>query len=111
VGLGCGGGGCSDPILRWNSAPPLATLVTLLQADIPLAHRRFFYATGDVDFLAASWPTLNATCRFWECRFMRSDSVGPNGPPGYGPHCSPKDGSGNWTVPNVIPPDESAGAC
>ena len=57
----------------------------------------------------ASWPSLNATCRFWECRFTRTDSAGPNGPPGYGPNCSAKDGSGNWTVHFVVPPDESAG--
>ena len=84
-------------------------VANIFQADIPLAHRRYFYATNDSSFLAASWPTLNATCRFWACRFTRTDSVEPNGPPGYGPNCSAKDGIGNWTVHNVIPPDESAG--
>jgi trehalose/maltose hydrolase-like predicted phosphorylase len=80
-----------------------------INADIPLSHRRFYYATGDDEFLSAAWPLLNATCRFWACRFTRIDSVGPNGPAGYGPNCGPKDGAGNWTLLNVIPPDESAG--
>ena len=67
-----------------------------------------YYATGDNDFLAAAWPALNETCRFWECRFRRTDSTGISPPAGYAPKCSPKDGVGNWTVYGVIPPDESA---
>lgn len=79
-----------------------------IDADVPLAHRRFFYATGDTDFLAESWPLLNATCRFWACRFTRTDSSGPP-PPGFALNCSAKNGAGNWTLHNVIPPDESSG--
>jgi hypothetical protein len=80
-----------------------------ISSDIPLAWRRFYYATGDETFLASAWPALNATCAFWECRFTRTDSAGPLGPAGYGPNCSSKDGTGNWTVKGVISPDESSG--
>ena len=80
-----------------------------ISADVPLSHRKHFYATGDLEFLAASWPLLNGTCSFWACRFQHVDAVGPLGPPGYGPQCAPKDGVGNFTVLNVIPPDESSG--
>ena len=79
-----------------------------ISADIPLSWRRFYYATGDKAWLVSAWPALNQTCRFWECRFTRTDSTGP-APAGYGPSCSPKTGSGNWTVKQVIPPDESRG--
>ena len=77
-----------------------------LNADVPLAWRRFYYATGDKAWLASAWPHLNETCRFWGCRFTRTDSSGP-APAGYAQNCSAKDGSGNWTVKRVIPPDES----
>lgn len=80
-----------------------------ISSDIPLAWRRFYYATGDKAWLASAWPALNETCRFWECRFTRTDSTGPLGPAGYGPNCSSKDGAGNFTVRGVIPPDESSG--
>ena len=43
-------------------------------ADIPLSLRKFYYATGDREFLSASWRLLNETCRFWECRFTRVSS-------------------------------------
>lgn len=79
-----------------------------LNADIPLAFRRFFYATGDKAWLATAWPQLNASCVFFECRFTRTDSSGP-APAGYPSGCSPKDGAGNWTLKRVIPPDESRG--
>ena len=46
-----------------------------ISADIPLAHRRYFLATGDLSFLSDSWPTLNSTCRFWACRFTRLVSI------------------------------------
>ncbi len=58
-----------------------------ISADIPLAMRKFFYATGDKQWLASSWPLLNATCIFWACRFRRIDSVASNPPAGYGPNC------------------------
>lgn len=76
-----------------------------ISADIPLAWRRFYYATGNKTFLAEAWPALNQTCTFWACRFTRTDSKGANGPGA----CSAKDGSGNWTVKSVICPDESSG--
>ena len=47
-----------------------------ISADIPLAHRKYFLATGDMQFLRDDWPLLNASCRFWACRFGRVDSVG-----------------------------------
>ena len=78
-----------------------------LDADIPLALRKYYYATGDEGFLTSAWPLLNATCRFWECRFTRVDSAG-SAPPGYPSGCSPKNGVGNWTVRGVISPDESS---
>jgi protein-glucosylgalactosylhydroxylysine glucosidase len=56
----------------WTSIDPRNDLSeNHISADIPLAHRRFFLATGDRAFLEAAWPSLNATCRFWECRFTR----------------------------------------
>lgn len=79
-----------------------------INADIPLAMRRYWYATGDKAWLAEAWPALNATCRFWECRFTRTDSAGAV-PPGYAPNCSAKDGSGPFTLHFVLPPDESRG--
>ena len=79
-----------------------------ISADIPLAHRKYFLATGDMKFLRDDWSLLNATCRFWECRFGRVDSAG-GPPPGYAKGCAPKDGRGNWTVLRVVSPDESAG--
>ncbi len=79
-----------------------------ISADIPLAWRKFYYATGDKAWLATAWPALNATCRFWACRFQRTDSSGP-APPGYGPACAGKDGVGNWTVHGIITPDEASG--
>lgn len=78
-----------------------------LNADVPLAWRRFYFATGDAAWLASAWPHLNETCRFWACRFERTDSAGGPPPAGYSANCSAKDGSGNWTVKRVIPPDES----
>ena len=80
-----------------------------ISADIPLALRKFYYMSGDKEWLTSVWPILNETCRFWACRFTRIDSTGPSGPPGYAVNCSAKDGSGNWTVKGVIPPDESSG--
>jgi trehalose/maltose hydrolase-like predicted phosphorylase len=80
-----------------------------ISADIPLALRKFYYASGDKQFLGSIWPMLNETCRFWACRFTRVDSTGPAGPIGYAANCSAKDGIGNWTLKNVIPPDESSG--
>jgi protein-glucosylgalactosylhydroxylysine glucosidase len=79
-----------------------------ISADIPLALRKFYYATGDSSFLAEAWPLLSSTCSFWECRFSRVDAQG--GPePGAAQACGAKDGSGNWTVLQVITPDESSG--
>jgi len=78
-----------------------------LNADVPLAWRRFYYATGDAAFLAEAWPHLNETCRFWACRFQRTDSAGGAPPAGFSANCSAKDGAGNFTVKQVIPPDES----
>ena len=78
-----------------------------LNADVPLAWRRYFYATGDEAWLASAWPHLNETCRFWACRFERTDSAGGPPPAGFAANCSAKDGTGNWTVKRVIPPDES----
>ena len=75
-----------------------------LDADVPLAFRKFYYASGDKAFLAAAWPQLNATCRFWECRLSRADSA-----PGAGGGCRGKDGAGNFTARHVITPDESSG--
>jgi hypothetical protein len=80
-----------------------------INADLPLAWRRLWLATGDVGLLRTMWPALNATCAFWACRFRRVDSTGVAPPPGYGPACSPKDGVGNWTLHGVICPDESSG--
>ena len=80
-----------------------------ISADIPLAHRKYFLATGDMQFLRDDWPLLNATCKFWECRFGRVDSTGGPPPPGYAKGCAAKDGRGNWTVLRVVSPDESAG--
>jgi hypothetical protein len=82
-----------------------------LDSDIPLAWRKFYYATGDEEFLRAAWPSLNATCTFWECRLTRSDSPpgGPGGAPGYPPGCYSKAGVGNWTARQVITPDERSG--
>ena len=80
-----------------------------ISADIPLAHRKYFLATGDMQFLRDDWPLLNASCRFWACRFGRVDSVGKVAPPGYAKGCAAKDGHGNWTVRRVVSPDESAG--
>ena len=80
-----------------------------ISADIPLAHRKYFLATGDMQFLRDDWPLLNATCKFWECRFGRVDSTNGPPPPGYAKGCAAKDGRGNWTVLNVVSPDESAG--
>ena len=77
-----------------------------LNADVPLAWRRFYYATGDKAWLASTWPHLNETCRFWECRFQRTDSSGP-APAGYAQNCSAKNGVGNFTLHRTIPPDES----
>lgn len=89
-----------------------------ISADIPLAMRKYFYATGDKQWLQdTAWPVLNQTCAFWACRFTRTNSsnsisdaaspAGLNG--GYGPACSSKAGTGNWTVKQVICPDESSG--
>jgi len=75
-----------------------------ISADIPLAWRRYYFATGDITWLASSWPALKQTCVYWECRFTRTDSVGAVGPG----KCSPKDGKGNFTILNVICPDESS---
>ena len=80
-----------------------------ISADIPLFIRKLWHASGDGALLADAWPLLNETCRFWECRFTRTDSVGRAPPPGAARNCSAKDGVGNWTVRRVIPPDESAG--
>ena len=77
-----------------------------LNADVPLAWRKHYYTSGDKAWLASAWPHLNETCRFWACRFQRTDSKGP-APPGYAANCSSKDGVGNYTVHAVIPPDES----
>eukprot|EP00759_Apiculatamorpha_spiralis_P007013 PhF_6_TR14172/c0_g1_i2/m.22681/K22078/PGGHG, ATHL1; protein-glucosylgalactosylhydroxylysine glucosidase len=79
-----------------------------ISADIPLSWQKYFYVTGDVAWLNRTWPALRDTCVFWECRFQRTDSVGGS-PAGFGPSCSAKDGSGNFTVHNVISPDESSG--
>jgi hypothetical protein len=79
-----------------------------ISADIPLAMRKFYYTTGDKVWLSSTWQMLNETCRFWACRFTRIDSSGPSGPPGYAVNCSAKDGTGNFTLKNVIPPDESS---
>lgn len=79
-----------------------------ISSDIPLAWRKYYYATDDKVFLQNAWPALNNTCKFWECRLQRTDSTGP-APPGYNTNCSPKNGVGNWTVHSVIPPDESSG--
>ena len=62
-----------------------------------------------MQFLHDDWPLLNATCKFWECRFGRVDSAKGPPSPGYAKGCAAKDGSGNWTVLNVVSPDESAG--
>ena len=79
-----------------------------LDADVPLAHRKFFYASGDINFLRESWPLLEGSCLFWQCRFTRTDSSGPP-PSEYPTGCSAKNGVGNWTVKHVITPDESSG--
>lgn len=80
-----------------------------ISADIPLAMRKFFYTTNDLDFLREAWPALNATCTFWECRFRRINSKYPCSGVYSTSGCSPKDGIGNWSVWNVVPPDEGAG--
>jgi hypothetical protein len=77
-----------------------------LNADVPLAFRKYYYATGDKGWLESTWPHLNETCRFLACRFQRTDSTG-QAPPGYSANCSAKNGNGNWTLKHVIPPDES----
>lgn len=79
-----------------------------ISADIPLALRKLYYATGDRALLRDIWPLLNETCRFWECRFSRVDATGP-APPGAGAACGGKDGTGNFTVLRVMTPDESRG--
>jgi hypothetical protein len=79
-----------------------------LDADIPLAQRKLFYATNDTDFLRSGWPLLNATCTFWQCVLTRADSSGPP-PAGWPSGCAGKDGTGNWTARHVITPDESSG--
>jgi hypothetical protein len=79
-----------------------------LDADIPLAQRKLFYATNDTAGLRRAWPLLNATCFFWECVLTRVDSTGPP-PPGWPSGCAGKDGAGNYTVRHVITPDESSG--
>jgi len=81
-----------------------------LDADIPLAWRTLFYATGDAGFLREAWPALNATCALWQCRFTRTDTpAGAPPPPGWPAACASHAGAGNWTVKRVIPPDESSG--
>jgi trehalose/maltose hydrolase-like predicted phosphorylase len=81
-----------------------------ISADIPLAWRRFYYGTGNRTFLQEAWPALNQTCTFWACRFTRTDSTKGGEPPaGMGSACSAQDGVGNWTVHDVICPDESSG--
>jgi trehalose/maltose hydrolase-like predicted phosphorylase len=78
-----------------------------ISADVPRAWQQYYYATGNVTWLATAWPALNETCRFWECRFTRTDSVGVGAQ--AGPRCAPKDGVGNFTVHGVVCPDESSG--
>src|SRR5688572_13165476 len=81
-----------------------------ISADIPLALRFYWRVTKNLSFLKVIWPVLKSTCEFWECRFTRTDSIGRSGyKKGWGVNCSSKDGVGNWTLLNVIPPDESAG--
>ncbi len=81
-----------------------------LQADIPLALRKLYYATGDVGLLRAAWPLLQGSCAFWECRLTRSDTPrNASAPPGYPPGCASKAGAGNFTARGVITPDESQG--
>jgi len=92
---------------RWTSPWRDADLKEQhVSADLPLAWRRHWHATGDAAFLRALWPALNATCVFWACRFTREDS--PRAPP-RAAGCSPKGGRGNWTLRGVVTPDESAG--
>ena len=81
-----------------------------ISADIPLAWRRYYYVTGDRKWLASAWDALYQTCRFWECRFTRTDSNASAMPPaGFGPRCSSKGGVGNFTVRHVVCPDEGSG--
>jgi hypothetical protein len=81
-----------------------------ISADIPLAWRSYYYATGDMTTLQSQWNALRQTCIFWECRFTRVDSNTSAPPPaGFGSRCSAKDGTGNFTVRGVICPDEGSG--
>ena len=70
-------------------------------ADIALATRKLYYATRNESYLAAVWPLLNATCTFWACRFTRSDTRAFNT---TAQACSPKDGTGNFTIRGLVPP-------
>lgn len=80
-----------------------------VSADIVLAWRQYYRATGDLNFLKYVWESLHSTCQFWECRFTRTGSTPSSRPTRTGPNCSPKNGNGNWTVRNVICPDEASG--
>jgi len=80
-----------------------------ISADVALGLRWLYRLTGNRTWLErVAWPMLEPTCAFWHCRFRRTGAVGGPVPPG-GPRCGPKDGSGNFTVWDVQPPDEHAG--
>jgi trehalose/maltose hydrolase-like predicted phosphorylase len=63
-----------------------------ISADIPLSMRLFYRMTLNMTFLRdVAWPVANASCYFWAGRLVQDPTTG------------------NYTVKNIIPPDEAAG--
>ena len=86
--------------------------------DITVAFRQYWYATGNRTWLqTVAKPVIDASCTFFQCRATPvpvKDAHSVSAPPSLstqplGPQCSPKPVAGNYTLLEVMPPDESAG--
>ena len=62
-----------------------------ITGDIAMAFRLHWRTHGDRVFLNQSWPLIHAVCEFWASRLVKQHD------------------SGNWTVKQVVGPDEPAG--
>eukprot|EP00755_Sulcionema_specki_P015514 Sspe_Gene.59590::Locus_32757_Transcript_2_3_Confidence_0.500_Length_8529::g.59590::m.59590/K22078/PGGHG, ATHL1; protein-glucosylgalactosylhydroxylysine glucosidase len=77
---------CSQPGVQFGK------MEQHINGDIAVASRTYFRGTGNVSFVEQhAWPIARGVCEFWASRVTR--------------HAE----SGNWTVLNVVPPDEHAG--
>eukprot|EP01138_Halocafeteria_seosinensis_P004773 gb/GECG01004880.1/.p1 GENE.gb/GECG01004880.1/~~gb/GECG01004880.1/.p1 ORF type:complete len:494 (+),score=46.54 gb/GECG01004880.1/:1-1482(+) len=85
-----------------------------ITGDIANAMKLTYNAIHDNEFLSeVAWPVVKGACDFWTCRFTRTEPSCSNhnlrhGVNTAGTNCGCKQGSGNYTIWNVQPPDETA---